>query len=137
MLNSTAGIPPIGTDKAACLNPGRLPDPVKLKRKLRMGMIGGGRGAFIGGVHRMAAALDGQIELVACCFSADSEKSRSSGADLWLDPDRTYGTYEEMARAEAALPPGRHLDFVSIVTRNNSHFAVARTFLEAGFNVIC
>ena len=102
-----------------------------------MGMIGGGRGAFIGGVHRMAAALDGQIELVAGCFSADSEKSRSSGADLWLDPDRTYGTYEAMARAEAALPPGRRLDFVSIVTRNNSHFAVARTFLEAGFNVIC
>jgi predicted dehydrogenase len=110
---------------------------VKLKRKLRMGMIGGGRGAFIGAVHRMAAALDGQIELVAGCFSADAEKSRASGADLWLNPARVYGAYEEMARAEAAMPAGQRLDFVSIVTRNDTHFAVARTFLEAGFNVIC
>ena len=110
---------------------------MKLKRKLRMGMIGGGRGAFIGAVHRMAAALDGRIELVAGCFSSDAEKSRASGADLWLDPARVYGAYEEMAHAEAALPPDRRLDFVSIVTRNDTHFAVARTFLEAGFNVIC
>ena len=109
---------------------------MKLKRKLRMGMIGGGRGAFIGAVHRMAAALDGRIELVAGCFSSDPEKSRASGADLWLDPARVYGAYEEMAHAEAALPPDRRLDFVSIVTRNDTHFAVARTFLKAGFNVI-
>ena len=102
-----------------------------------MGMIGGGRGAFIGSVHRMAAALDGKIELVAGCFSADPGRSRSSGADLWLNPARIYGTYEEMARAEAALPPHQRLDFVSIVTRNVTHFAVARVFLEAGFNVIC
>jgi predicted dehydrogenase len=102
-----------------------------------MGMIGGGRGAFIGAVHRMAAALDGQIELVAGCFSSDPEKSRASGADLWLDPARVYGSYQEMARSEAALPPGRRVDFVSIVTRNDTHFAVARTFLQAGFNVIC
>jgi len=100
-------------------------------------MIGGGRGAFIGAVHRMAAALDGQIELVAGCFSSDPEKSRASGADLWLDPARVYGSYQEMARSEAALPPGRRVDFVSIVTRNDTHFAVARTFLQAGFNVIC
>ena len=110
---------------------------MKLKHKLRMGMIGGGRGAFIGAVHRMAAALDGRIELVAGCFSSDPGKSRASGADLWLDAARVYGAYQEMARAEAALPPGRRLDFVSIVTRNDTHFAVARTFLEAGFNVIC
>jgi predicted dehydrogenase len=102
-----------------------------------MGMVGGGRGAFIGAVHRMAAALDGQIELVAGCFSAEQKKSQASGADLWLDPARTYGRYEEMARAEAALPPGQRLDFVSIVTRNDTHFAIARTFLAAGFNVIC
>ena len=102
-----------------------------------MGMIGGGRGAFIGAVHRMAAALDGRIELVAGCFSSDPEKSRASGADLWLDPARVYGAYEEMAHAEAALPPDRRLDFVSIVTRNDTHVAVARTFLKAGFNVIC
>jgi predicted dehydrogenase len=102
-----------------------------------MGMVGGGRGAFIGAVHRMAAALDGRIELVAGCFSADPAKSRASGADLWLDPARVYATYDEMARAEATLPADRRIDFVSIVTRNNTHFAVARTFLQAGFNVIC
>ena len=102
-----------------------------------MGMVGGGRGAFIGSVHRMAAALDGKIELVAGCFSADPEKSRASGADLFLNPARVYATYREMAVKEAALPADRRVDFVSIVTRNNTHFAVARTFLEAGFNVIC
>jgi len=102
-----------------------------------MGMVGGGRGAFIGAVHRMAAALDGRIELVAGCFSADPARSRASGADLHLDPARVYATYTAMARAEAALPPDRRIDFVSVATRNNTHFAVARTFLEAGFNVIC
>lgn len=102
-----------------------------------MGMVGGGRGAFIGAVHRMAARLDGEIELAAGCFSADPEKSRASGADLFLDPKRVYSTYEEMARAEAALPESERIDFVSIVTRNNTHFAVAKTFLEAGFHVIC
>ena len=77
---------------------------MKLNRKLRMGMIGGGRGAFIGSVHRMAARLDGEIDLVAGCFSSDPEKSKASGADLFLDPARVYGTYQEMAKAEAALP---------------------------------
>ena len=110
---------------------------MELNRKLRMGMVGGGRGAFIGTVHRMAANLDGMIDLVAGCFSADPKKSRRSGEDLHLDPKRVYGTYEEMAKAEAALPAGERIDFVSIVTRNNTHFAVAKTFLEAGFNVIC
>lgn len=110
---------------------------MNLKRKLRMGMVGGGRGAFIGAVHRMAARLDGEIDLVAGCFSSDPEKSRLSGEDLHLDPRRVYGTFEEMARAEAALPADQRIDFVSIVTRNNTHFAVARTFLEAGFHVIC
>lgn len=102
-----------------------------------MGMVGGGRGAFIGAVHRMAARLDGEIELVAGCFSADPEKSRLSGADLHLDPSRVYGTFEEMAQKEAALPADQRIDFVSIVTRNNTHFAVAKTFLEAGFHVVC
>ena len=110
---------------------------MNLNRKLRMGMVGGGRGAFIGSVHRMAAALDGQIELTAGCFSADAEKSRLSGADLHLDPARVYGTYQEMAQREAALPAGKRIDFVSIVTRNNTHVAIAKAFLEAGFNVIC
>ena len=110
---------------------------MKLQRKLRMGMVGGGRGAFIGAVHRMAARLDGEIDLVAGCFSSDPEKSRLSGADLFLDPKRVYATYEEMADAEAALPADERIDFVSIVTRNNTHFAVAKKFLEAGFHVVC
>jgi predicted dehydrogenase len=102
-----------------------------------MGMVGGGRGAFIGAVHRMAARLDGEIDLVAGCFSSDPKKSRLSGQDLFLDPARVYATYEEMAQKEAALPADQRIDFVSIVTRNNTHFAVAKTFLEAGFHVVC
>ncbi|WP_309381149.1 Gfo/Idh/MocA family protein [Cerasicoccus frondis] len=109
----------------------------KLKRKLRYGMIGGGRDAFIGAVHRMAANLDGQMELVAGCFSSDPGRSRLSGQDLYVSPDRTYTSYEEMAKAEAALPEDQRLDFVSIVTPNFMHFPVAKCFLEAGFNVIC
>ena len=102
-----------------------------------MGMVGGGRGAFIGAVHRMAARLDGEIDLVAGCFSSDPEKSRLSGADLFLDPKRVYATYQEMAKAEAALPADQRIDFVSIVTRNNTHFAVSKAFLEAGLHVVC
>jgi predicted dehydrogenase len=100
-------------------------------------MVGGGRGAFIGQVHRMAANLDGKIELVAGCFSSDPEVSRLSGEDFFLDPSRVYGSYEEMARAEAALPEDERIDFVSIVVRNNMHFDVASTFLRAGFHVVC
>lgn len=110
---------------------------MKLDRKLRMGMVGGGRGAFIGAVHRMAARLDGEIDLVAGCFSSDPAKSRASGADFHLAPDRVYATYEEMARREAARPANERIDFVSIVTRNNTHYAVAKAFLEAGFHVVC
>jgi predicted dehydrogenase len=110
---------------------------MNLPRKLRMGMVGGGRGAFIGAVHRMAARLDGEIDLVAGCFSSDPAKSRASGADLHLDPARVYGTYEEMIARESALPADQRIDFVSIVTRNNTHFPVAKAFLEAGFHVVC
>ena len=108
-----------------------------MNRKLRMGMVGGGRGAFIGQVHRMAANLDGKIELVAGCFSSDPEVSRLSGEDFFLDPSRVYGSYQEMARAEAALPDDQRIDFVSIVVRNNLHYDVAKTFLDAGFHVVC
>lgn len=100
-----------------------------------MGMVGGGRGAFIGQVHRMAANLDGKIELIAGAFSSDPVKSKLSGEDFFLDPDRVYGSYEEMAKAEAAREDG--IDFVSIVVQNHLHYAVAKTFLEAGINVIC
>ena len=102
-----------------------------------MGMVGGGRGAFIGAVHRMAANLDGRIELVAGCFSSDPEKSRASGHDFFLDPSRVYSTYAEMAEKEAALPADERIDFVTIVTRNDLHFPVAKAFLEAGIHVVC
>jgi predicted dehydrogenase len=107
------------------------------KRKLRMGMVGGGHGAFIGAVHRMAAALDGQIELVAGCFSRDPLNTRETGRQLYLDPTRCYDTYEEMAASEAKLPAEKRIDFVSIVTPTNSHYAIAKAFLEAGHHVVC
>lgn len=106
-----------------------------MNRKLRMGMVGGGRGAFIGAVHRMAANLDGKIELAAGAFSSSPEKSKLSGEDFFLDPDRVYGSYQEMAEKESARED--KIDFVSIVVQNHLHFDVAKTFLEAGFNVIC
>jgi len=108
-----------------------------MNRKLRMGMVGGGRGAFIGAVHRMAANLDGKIELVAGCFSADPKKSKLSGKDFFLDASRVYSSYQEMAEKEAALPADQRIDFVSIVVRNNMHYPVAKCFLEAGINIVC
>jgi predicted dehydrogenase len=107
------------------------------KRKLRMGMVGGGQGAFIGGVHRIVAALDGQIELVAGSFSQDPENTRITGEQLYLDPDRCYDTYQEMAATEAKLPEDKRIDFVSIVTPNVSHFPIAKAFLDAGIHVVC
>ncbi len=107
------------------------------KRKLRMGMVGGGQGAFIGGVHRIAATLDQQVELVTGCFSRDPDNTRVTGNQLYLDPSRCYQTYEEMAGAEAKLPDDQRIDFVTIVTPNVSHFPIAKTFLEAGFHVVC
>ena len=106
-----------------------------MNRKLRYGMIGGGRGAFIGAVHRIAAAMDGQADLVAGAFSSDPKRSRASGAALFLDPDRVYGSYAEMARSERARPAADRLDFVVIVTPNHEHFAPAKLFLESGFHV--
>jgi len=107
------------------------------KSKLRYGMVGGGQNAFIGAVHRMAANLDGQIELVAGAFSSDPANSRTTGEQLFLDPRRVYGSYAEMARAEAALPAGERMDFVAIVTPNFLHAPVAIAFLKAGFHVVC
>ena len=107
-----------------------------MSRKIRMGMVGGGRDAFIGAVHRMAAALDGHIELVCGAFSSDPERSRASGADLYLPANRVYGDFHEMMAAEAKLPAGERMDFVSVVTPNNVHFPVAKAALEAGFHVM-
>lgn len=106
------------------------------KRKLRMGMIGGGVGAFIGAVHRLAANLDGQIELVCGAFSSNPEKSKQTGEELFLDPSRVYGSFEEMITTEASLPEHERMDFVSIVTPNHVHSAPALLALEHGFPVI-
>jgi len=104
---------------------------------IRYGMVGGGPGAFIGGVHRMAARLDGRFRLVAGAFSSEPEKSERTGADLGLHPSRVYGSFEEMAEAEAALPPDQRIEAVTIVTPNHLHHPVARAFLERGIHVIC
>ncbi len=102
-----------------------------------MGMIGGGQGAFIGGVHRMAAAIDGQIELVAGAFSSNGEKSRRSGEELFIHPSRVYMSYEEMILTEKTLPEGERIDLVSIVTPNHVHFAPSKMAIENGFHVVC
>lgn len=106
-------------------------------RKIRYGMVGGGPGAFIGAVHRMAARLDGELELVAGAFSSDPAKSAAQGAELDLDPTRVHGSWTEMLEAEAALPADRRIEMVSIVTPNHLHFPVAKAALEAGFHVVC
>jgi predicted dehydrogenase len=105
-------------------------------RKLRMGMIGGGPGAFIGAVHRIAANIDGEIELVCGAFSSDPEKSKQAGEMLNLSPTRIYGSYKEMIRRETELPATERMDFVSIVTPNHVHFDPAKLALENGFHVV-
>lgn len=104
--------------------------------KLRMGMVGGGPGAFIGAVHRMAANLDGGIELVCGAFSSDPEKSLVTGSELFLSPNRIYGSYKEMFRRESELPADERMHFVSIVTPNHLHFEPAKLALEHGFHVV-
>ena len=99
-------------------------------------MVGGGRGAFIGAVHRIAANMDGQIELVCGAFSSDPEKSKASGGDFYLDPSRCYGSFAEMIQAEKALPAEQRMDFISIVTPNHMHFPPAKMALENGFHVL-
>ena len=106
-------------------------------RKLRMGMVGGGQGAFIGAVHRIAATFDGQVALVAGVFSRDWDNTLQTGKQLYLDPARLYRRYEDMAAEEAKLPADTRVDFVTIVTQNKAHFAPARSFLDAGFHVVC
>ena len=107
----------------------------RTNRPLRLGMVGGGRGAFIGGVHRLCARLDGQYELLAGALSSDPQRARESGADLGLAPERVYASFTDMAAAEARRPDG--IEVVSIVTPNDSHHAIARAFLDRGIDVIC
>src|SRR6478736_5276690 len=99
-------------------------------------MVGGGRGAFIGAVHRIAANIDGQIELVCGAFSSDPERSKASGSDFFLPAERCYGTFEEMIKKEAARPASDRMDFISIVTPNHMHFPPAKLALENGFHVL-
>lgn len=108
-----------------------------MARKLRMGMVGGGPGAFIGEVHRRAARLDGRIEIVAGAFDIKPERSLQMGRELCLDQARVYSDYKEMIAKEKALPKDRRVDFVSVTTPNNWHFPISKDLLEAGFNVMC
>lgn len=105
------------------------------RRRWRLGMVGGGQGAFIGGVHRLAARMDDRYELVAGALSSDPERARASAVDLHISPDRAYGTFADMAKAEAARDDG--IDVVAIVTPNHMHHGPAKAFLEAGIHVIC
>ena len=106
-------------------------------RKLRMGMVGGGIGAFIGAVHRIAAGIDGQIELVCGALDVNPERAKQAGEELNLDPSRVYANYDEMFEKESQLPEDQRMDFVSIVTPNFVHFDPAKKALEAGFHVLC
>ena len=108
-----------------------------MARKLRMGMVGGGRGAFIGAVHRMAAQLDGAVELVCGAFSSEPERSRMSGRDLLLAEERVYDSYDEMFEREKTLGENERMDFVAIVTPNHEHYPPAKLAMEAGFAVMC
>ncbi len=108
-----------------------------MNRKIRMGMVGGGHGAFIGGIHRIAAAIDGEVELVCGAFSSDPAKSKAFGATLYLPENRVYDSFEEMIMKEKQLPEGERMDFVSIVTPNHVHFPPAKMALENGFPVLC
>lgn len=108
-----------------------------LNRKLRMGLVGGGQGSFIGRVHSIAACLDNRATVVAGALSSNAERSKASAPSYDIDPSRAYGSYEAMFDAESKLPTGERIDFVSITTPNHTHFEIAREAVSAGFNVIC
>lgn len=108
-----------------------------LNRKLKMGLVGGGQGSFIGKVHSIAACLDNRAELVAGAFSSNPERSKASAADYDVKPARAYGSYQEMLDAEKKLPVGERIDFVSVTTPNHTHFEIAKAAVDAGFHVMC
>ncbi len=114
-----------------------MPTNAPLHRKLRMGLIGGGQGAFIGKVHSIAAVLDNRAELVAGALSSDPARAKASAADFDIKPDRAYGSVQELIDAELKLPADRRIDFVSVATPNHTHFEIAKACAEAGFNVLC
>ena len=106
-------------------------------KKVRMGMVGGGQGAFIGAVHRIAAAMDGEIELVCGAFSSDPQRSISSGKELGVPVERCYASYQEMFARESSLAKEQKMDFVAIVTPNHLHFDISKMAIESGFHVLC
>src|SRR5437667_12426901 len=108
-----------------------------LNRKLRMGLVGGGQGAFIGRVHVIAAILDNRAVLVAGALSSDPARAKASAPDYDIKPERAYGSYQEMVATEAKLPASERIDFVSVATPNHTHFEIAKAFVDAGFNVLC
>jgi predicted dehydrogenase len=108
-----------------------------LNRKLRMGLVGGGQGAFIGRVHATAAVLDNRATLVAGALSSDPARAKASAPDYDIPAERAYGSYQEMVEAESKLPKDKRIDFASIATPNHMHFEIARAFAQAGFNVLC
>ncbi|MFO0965056.1 MAG: Gfo/Idh/MocA family oxidoreductase [Gemmataceae bacterium] len=114
-----------------------MPTNASLNRKLRMGLVGGGQGAFIGRVHATAAVLDNRAALVAGALSSDPAKAKASAPDYDIAPDRAYGSVKEMIEAEKKLPAEKRIDFVSVATPNHTHFEIAKAFAEAGFNVMC
>ena len=111
------------------------PSPTKRKRRLRLGMVGGGRGGFIAEVHALGARVSNRYDVVAGALSSDPELAMESGADWYFEPDRTYTSYHEMAKSEAARPDG--IDAVAITTPNHVHHDCCVAFLEAGIDVIC
>ncbi len=109
----------------------------KLNRKLRMGLVGGGKGAFIGRVHATAAVIDNRAEIVAGALSSDPVKAKESAPSYAIPEDRAYGSYQELLEKELALPEDQRIDFVSVATPNHTHFEIAKAAVEAGFNVVC
>ncbi|MFO1022409.1 MAG: Gfo/Idh/MocA family oxidoreductase [Planctomycetales bacterium] len=114
-----------------------MPTNGELNRKLRMALVGGGQGSFIGRVHATAAVLDNRAELVAGALSSDPAKAKASAPDYAIAADRAYGSVQEMLEQEKALPADKRIDFVTVATPNHTHFAIAKAAAEAGFNVLC
>ena len=114
-----------------------MPTNDPLNRKLRMALVGGGQGAFIGRVHSTAAVLDNRAALVAGALSSDPERARASAPDYDIPPERAYGSYQELIEKEKALPEHERIDFLSVATPNHTHHEIAKAAVEAGFNVIC
>ena len=114
-----------------------MPTNAPLNRKLRMALVGGGQGAFIGRVHATAAVLDNRASLVAGALSSDPARAKASASDYDIPEARAYGSYRELVDREKALPESQRIDFVSVATPNHTHYAIAKQAVEAGFNVIC